>query len=249
MSRGRNYAGFTLIEMLVALTIIVAILAMVYGSFAATTRSIDASGSRLARIERTCFALRLMTRQIRCAYAPRPSRVSPPGSREIGMESGFEPMVDAPNASPRAPSTLFQGNPRDPRGNILSFVTSTGLGAGPDAPRGLFRVTYSYDRTSSTLSIRRQEQADSSASRPNPRHSDLLLSNVTNVELRFHDGRQWEPAWDAAQRHELPRAVKVEITVTDEAGRPHVLGTTIPVTQETHPESGNTKRAVAAGQP
>ncbi len=249
MSSDRNNTGFTLIEMLVALTIIAAILAMVYGSFAATTRSIDASGTRLAAVERACFALRLMTRQIRCTFAPRWSSASLPGSRQTGVARDFGPMINRTEASPRTPSMLFRGNARDPRGEVLSFVTSSGLGAGADAPRGLFRVTYSYDRAASTLSISRQEQAEMSAGRLSPRHSDFLLGNVTSMELGFHDGRQWQQAWDAAQRHELPRAVRVEITVTDEAGRTHSLGTTIPVTQETPSESGNTKRAVAAGQP
>lgn len=249
MSSGRNKTGFTLMEMLVALTIIVAILAMVYGSFAATTRSIEVSGARLARVERACFALRLMTRQVRCAYAPRSPSATSPGSQETGVARDFASMIDGAEASPHAPAALFRGNCHDPRGEILSFVTSSGLGAGPDVPRGLFRVTYLYDRASSTLSIRRQEQADSSTDRSNPRHSDLLLTNVAEVDLTFHDGQQWQQTWDAVQRHELPRAVKVEITVTDEAGHPHSLGTTIPVTQEASPKSRNTKGAVAAGQP
>jgi len=129
------------------------------------------------------------------------------------------------------------------------LVTSSGLGAGPGAPRGLFRVSYVYDRASSTLSIRRQEAADSAGDRPNPRRSDTLLNHVTGIELKFHDGRQWQPTWDIAQRHELPRAVKLEFTMADEAGRSRSLGTTIPIVQETHPESKGTKRTVAAGQP
>ena len=249
MSSGRKNTGFTLIEMLVALTIIVAILVMVYGSFAATTRSIDASGARLARVERACFALRLMTRQIRCAYAPRSPSASAPGSQGPGPGSNSGSVFQATETSPRTPSIVFRGGSRDPHGEILSFVTSSGLGASPEAPRGLFRVTYLYDRASSTLSISRQEQTDSSADRSNPRRADVLLANVAQVDLAFHDGKQWQQAWDAVQKHELPRAVKVEITVTDDAGRPHSLGTMIPVTRETSPEPRNTRGAVAAGQP
>jgi len=110
-------------------------------------------------------------------------------------------------------------------------------------------VSYLYDRASSTLSISRQQQADSAVDRPNTRRADLLLSNVTGIELKFHDGRQWQPVWDIAQRHELPRAIKLEIATTDETGRSHCLATTIPIVQETYPESKSTKRAVAAGQP
>jgi len=249
MSRGRNNAGFTLLEMLVSLTIIVGILAMVYGSFAATTRSIDASGARMARIERASFALRLMTRQIRCAYVPATSQSSPPGSNRIAAQGASRSMASANEVLVRKRSALFRGDARDPRGEILAFVTSSGLGAGPEAPRGLFRVTYLYDRRSSTLSIRRQEQADSSDNRLSSRRCDLLLKDVTGVELKFYDGRQWQPAWDVDQRHELPRAVKAEIAIADETGRPHRLGTTIPIVQETHPESRSTERTAAAGQP
>jgi len=247
MSSGRNHVGFTLIEMLVSLTIIVAILAMVYGSFAATTRSMDASNARLADTERTCFALRLMTRQIRCVYAP-PLAQSPPGSREAGVTGGSTAGRDIAAASPFSRSTLFRGDSRDPQGEILSFITSSGLGAGADAPRGLFYVTYLYDKASGTLSISRREQADSPGNRPHAKRPEMLLSNVTGIELKFHDGRQWQPAWDIAQRHELPRAVKLGIAVADEAGASHFLGTTIPIVQETYPESKSTKRTAAAGQ-
>jgi prepilin-type N-terminal cleavage/methylation domain-containing protein len=249
MSSSRNRTGFTLMEILVALTIIVAILAMVYGSFAATTRSIDAFGARMAQLERTCFALRLMTRQLRCAYAPDTSQPAPPGSNGIGTQSGSPPTAGAGQILASKHPMLFRGNCSDSRGEILSFVTSSGLGGGPDAPRGLFRVSYLYDKLSSTLSVSRQDPSDLPDGQVRPIRSDLLLSDVTGVELKFYDGRQWQQAWDAGQRHELPRAVKVEIAVTDGTGRSHLLGTTIPIVEQMSPESANAKRAVAAGQP
>jgi prepilin-type N-terminal cleavage/methylation domain-containing protein len=237
MSSGRNNAGFTLIEMLVSLTIIAAILAMVYGSFTATTRSINASTTRLADTERACFVLRLMARQIRCAYAPDRAPVTSGSSKappEAGAVSGL--------------GGLFRGDSRDPQGQILSFLTSTGLGTGPDAPRGLFHVTYVYDRSSSTLSISRRDPAAPPDDRAHARRRDLLLRNVSGIELEFHDGRQWQRTWETAQRHELPRAVKLEIAVTDEAGVSHVLRTGIPIVQQTHPELRSVKQTVATGQ-
>jgi len=248
MSSHRNKTGFTLMEILVALTIIVAILAMVYGSFAATTRSIDASRARMARTERACFALRLMTRQIRCAYAPDTSSAPRSGSKGTGTQVGLGSVTVAGEALARKRPTGFRGDARDPRGEILSFVTSSGLGAGPDAPRALVRVSYRYDRLSSTLFIHRQDPADLSDGSPSLGRSDSLLNDVTGIELKFHDGRLWQPAWDTTQKRELPRAVKMGITVSDEAGRPHTLGTTIRIGQQVHPESRSIKRTVAAGQ-
>jgi len=248
MSDHRNRTGFTLIEMLVALTIIVTILAMVYGSFAATTRSIDASGARMARTERACFALRLMTRQIRSAYAPDTSWSPRSGSTGAGTQAGLGPMADAREALAYKRSAGFRGDARNPRGEILSFVTSSGLGSGPNAPRAIARVSYRYDKTSSTLSVHKQDPADLSDSPRSLGRSDSLLNGVTDIELRFHDGRQWQPAWDTAQKRELPRAVKVGFTVTDEAGRPHILGTTFRIGQQVHAESRSVKRTVAAGR-
>jgi len=248
MSDRRDKAGFTLLEMLVALTLIVTILAMVYGSFAATTRSMDACGDRMARIERACFALRLMTRQIRCAYAPDAVSSSQPGPNGAGTQAGPGPMTDTREVLAHKRLTLFRGDSRSPRGEILSFITSSGLGAGPEAPRGLVHVSYSYDTRSETLSIHRQDPTDLPGNRANSGHSDSLLNGVTGVELTFYDGRLWQQTWDTDHKHELPRAVKVEITVSDGAGRPHILGTTIPIGQQTPRESRSAKRTVAAGQ-
>ncbi|MBN1507625.1 MAG: prepilin-type N-terminal cleavage/methylation domain-containing protein [Sedimentisphaerales bacterium] len=248
MTSGRNNAGFTLIEMLVSLTIIAAILAMVYSSFAATTRSIDASTARLADTERACFALRLMARQLRCAYVPGPAQSLSAGPHEPHMTGDSAALLDITTVSPLARSTQFRGDSRDPQGRVLSFITSSGLGAGPDAPRGLFHVTYLYNKVSSTLSVSRRNQADSWDGRSRTKRPELLLSDVSGIELKFHDGRQWRPTWDAAQRHELPRAVKLEIALVDEAGNQHLLRTTVPIMQETYPESQSTRRAVAAGQ-
>ena len=219
MSSTRASQGFTLIEMIVSLTIIAAIMGMVYGSYTATTRSIDASRARTACMERAHFALRLMGRQIRCAYAPSTG------------------------------SAAFHGDCRDPHGDVLSFVTSGGTGAGPGTPRGLARFTYRYDRATKTFSV-------SSSDYPGPRHdaparrtSGTILCGVTSVELAFHDGRQWHQTWGLSRTQPLPRAVRVRIAVTDERGRQHDMRTTLPVVQQAHDESGGAGQVVAAEQP
>jgi type II secretion system protein J len=240
MSVRRNNAGLTLIEMLIALTIIASILSMVYGSYAATTRAMAACRTRMACLERGGFALRLMARQVRCAYAPS---VAPGSSAsERAQVTGEARARSAQTAAAPAPA-LFQGNARDPKGQILSFVTGGDGGPDPNA-RGLTRVTYHYDRAAMTLSMERHDGLD--RRRPGPLLT--VLRNVTSVELRFHDGRQWQETWDFRASQELPRAVKVSLELTDEAGRPHRMGTALPVVQQMGTESRSTRR-VAAGQP
>jgi prepilin-type N-terminal cleavage/methylation domain-containing protein len=252
MNTHKNIAGFTLIEMLVALTIIAAILAMLYGSYAATTRSIEASNTRMACLERAGFALRLMTRQIRCAYAPPanpgPSESTPPGSQRLGATTDAGRLNDAAGILPVKSCAWFRGDCRDSRGEILSFVTGSGPGADPNARRGLVRVTYEYDEIASTLSMHSQDYAGAFDGGPISEPVHPVLRNVTSVVLRFHDGRQWQDTWQANQKRGLPRAVKMEIVVMDEAGRSHHLGTTVPIGQRTRAEPESARQTAAAGQ-
>jgi len=242
MKNRSNSAGFTLIELLVALTIIAMILAMVYGSYAATTRSIDISGDRMACIERGCLALRLMARQLRCAYAPSPRTVpSDPGKTATDVSV----LASAPAPSEKSAGS-FQGDPRDSRGRILSFVTTGGSGGGPNAPRGLAGVTYRYDEAASTLFICRRNHTDSLRDGQELSREQPLLRNVTSIALKFHDGRQWQDTWDFKRNHGLPRAVKAEIIVADQTGRPHHLGTTVSIVQQTNVRNETVRRAATA---
>jgi prepilin-type N-terminal cleavage/methylation domain-containing protein len=237
MSTRRNNPAFTLIEMIVALTIIAAIMSMVYGSYAATTRSVDACNKRVACEERACFALRLMARQLRCAYAPCSTSAS-------GGSPGSRTALDETARVADAPSAVFRADAHDPHGEILSLVTSGGTGAGPNAPRGLCRVTYRYDGATGTLAVSRN-------SRDGPlmaAGSNTILRHVASIELSFHDGRQWQPTWDFRQKHVLPRAVNVAITVADEMGRPHRLATTVPIIEHVHIASEKTRGVAAASQ-
>ena len=243
MRSERKRTGFTMIEMLVSLTIIAAILSMVYGSYAATTRSMDTSSDRMACIERACLVLRLMERQIRCAYAPSPDAGSP-ARRAPGAASGG--ALRDTGALPRSSGGLFQGDSRDARGWVLSLVTTGGPG-GANVAHGLSHVAYQYDRAAVTLSICRQDRVDPLHDPADSKLLQPLLHNVTAVTLKFHDGRQWQDAWDFRQRHRLPRAVKVELVVTDRIGRAYRLGTTVPIAQQTNAEYGNVRQTAVAG--
>jgi len=194
-----EHKAFTLIEMLVSLAIVSTIVTMVYGSYAATSRSLEVYSSRMACCERAQLALRLMARQIRCAYAP----------------------ATAP--------TVFQAEPQNLRGDLLSFATTSGFGLGLDRPVGISHVAYRYDSRARILSLRcepgvyRQDSLrDSDTWRP-------MLTDVASIELKFHDGRNWQPRWDSTHGGRLPQAVKIVLSITDERGRHRHYATTVPV--------------------
>ena len=209
--------GFTLIEMLVALALVSTIVTMVYGSFTAASRSMDLYSRRMACCERTCLVLRLMARQLRCAYLPSSERQPMPTSPQNG----------APSAS--VPATAPQIKPLEASGGILSFVTTVGVGTGSAGSMALSRVMYRYDPSAGTLSISCEpcvygggRPQDSQSWRP-------ILGGVQSVDMQFYDGRQWRSGWTGGESRALPQSVRIAITVVDERNHPHEFKTMTPI--------------------
>lgn len=208
--------AFTLIEMLVSLAIVATIVTMVYGSYAATSRTLDVYTSRMTCSEQAHLVLRMMARQIRCAYMPPTT----PRSSQAQTESKLT-LTEPPAA--------FDAQGRGLRGDLVSLTTTAGFGAALDGPVGFSRVVYRYDRAAGSLLICSQPGACNSEV---PAESDAwrpILSGLTNIELGFYDGKHWQVQWDSTQAGRLPQAVKIALTVTDENGREHHYATTVPV--------------------
>lgn len=211
------------------MAIIATIMTMVYGSYAATSRSLDVYDGRMACSERAQLVLRLMARQIRCAYAP-PSPTDSATAPPSLADHDNAPYRTASHEDESEPaSVLFQGSVHGPRGEILDFITTGGFSMGPDGPMGLSRIAYRYDKLAGVLSISCEphvrglrQSEDRSVWRP-------VLKGVTSIDLEFHDGKQWQYEWDAKNSRRLPQAVRIAVTVTDENERTYRYGTTVPV--------------------
>lgn len=208
--------AFTLIEMLISLAIVSCIVTMVYGSYAATSRSLDVYSHRMASSERAQLVLRMMARQIRCAYMPSSE---PNLAQTRGNNHGVQ----------KASVAAFRGDSREARGEILSLTTTGGFGLGLDGPAGISRIAYRYDRSSAILSIACEPAACRADSQRVMDSGRPAMKGVTSIELGFHDGRQWQPRWDSRQAGRLPQAVKIDLAVTEESGRVHRYATTVPI--------------------
>jgi len=205
--------AFTLIEMLVALAIISTIMTMVYGSYAATSRSLDIYHSRMACGERASLVLRLMARQLRCAHMP----------------SSQKRPAQQKNEATTQTAVVFRANPSPAGGEILSFDTAAGLGTGSDQPMALSRVTYRYDPSSRTLAVCSEPCVQRSSGLQGPKPWRTVLGGVTGVDMEFRDGQRWQSGWDTRDGARLPQAVRVALTIVDESGRVHTYRTGVPI--------------------
>lgn len=241
MSHKQTHAGFTLIEMLVALAIITGIVTMVYGSYVATTQSMDVRQARMACSERAQLVLRLMARHVRCAYVPatdpNAERASSPAGSTGAVRTAPSRAGSLVATALSRPPTWFWGDTRAPRNRILSLVTTSGPATGADLRRGLCRVMYMYDRANSTLSISTQQCVDLFGGREKTAPAQPVLSGVTAVSIRFYDGRRWRDEWDYDMNKRLPHAVKFEFTAADETKRAYQYGITVPVACQIHAQN------------
>ncbi len=214
---------------MIAMAIIATIMTMVYGSYAATSRSLSIYDGRMTCSERAQLVLRLMARQIRCAYLPpaqADSAMAPPSLADHD-NTPYRPTLPKDESEPA--SALFQGNSQEPRGEILRLATTGGFSPGPDRLVELSRIAYRYDKPAGVLSIscephvpRLRQSEEQSAWRP-------IMNGVKSIDLEFHNGRQWQYEWDTGETRRLPQAVRIAVVVTDENGRVYCYETTVPV--------------------
>lgn len=231
MNARRHNPGFTLIEMLVALAMIATIVSMVYGSYAATSRSMEIYDSRLTCAQRTQLVLRLMERQLRCAYQ-RPAEPDTAPSTEASDNRVQELAEIDETRIPKSHPT-FGGGGRKTGGEVLDFITTAGPTGGPSGPQGLARIRYRHDPVLGTLAIRWEPHLDTMRQDDSTDAWQTVLQQVSQIDIEFFDGLQWRPEWSGQASQALPRAVRLSLTVTDEKGRSYQYGATVAIASRT----------------
>jgi prepilin-type N-terminal cleavage/methylation domain-containing protein len=204
---GKN--GFTLIEMLVAMAIVVSIVSMVYGSYFATSRSAEAYKAKMSVSESASGVLRQMARQIRCSYAKAPESPKAGAGNAIVKTQGIL----------EEPINYFQGGLNVRSGEILHFATTASVSSLDDFKNGLADVVYKLDRTTGTLMVSARRFVETAGPLVEERDFSVVTEGVEYVELAFFDGAEWLDEWNFAQMKKLPRAVRIGIACEDENGR------------------------------
>lgn len=248
MNRNRNNTGFTLIEMLIALAMMATIASMVYGSYAVTSKSVETYNSRLNCSERTSLVLRLMARQIRCAYIPRTDPNAAESSADADPTDASARSAPRPGIEIDRSRPVFYGNAQDAHGEVLSFATTTGLGSGLKGRHGLSQVRYRHDSITNTLWIDCRPHMDQRRKTNRALSGQPILDHVTAVDVEFYDGRKWLPKWSVAQGRELPRAVRLGLNLVDEEGRSYHVGTTVGVQSRTALTPTVSKQRIKGGR-
>ncbi|HUW19185.1 MAG TPA: type II secretion system protein GspJ [Sedimentisphaerales bacterium] len=229
MRGGSRRDGFTLVEVLLAATIIATILSMAYGSYFAATRSAQVYRTRTALSQEAQKLLEQMARQIRCSYAEE----SPSPVNEVRGSVGTANRWPDPstaishrtNVVPEKKFNCFNGNCDDPTGEILHMVTTKSIFPRSSLAEGLFEVTYRFDRSKGRLSVYQRRFTGVPESLARQRNWQPVAENIDSLDLAFFDGGQWLKSWSFEENKNLPGAVKIELVFADENGRRYCYDT------------------------
>lgn len=193
--------GFTLLEILVALTITAIVLTSIYGVFTSLSAAKEELESDAEIYHQARVLFDRMGREIRSSY--------------------FRPTVR---------ETLFQGGEGDLRQDFLELTTTITSPTLPRAS-GISRVRYEIqenpeDRELPPVLVRREESLLPAATAAGMEHQ--LAAGIRTFRVRFFDGREWQDSWNAAGQTGLPHMVELFLEI-ERAGEPLVFLTAVEI--------------------
>ena len=237
MRNRRSRIGFTLIEILVALSIMVIVLGAAYGTFRAATNSVSRCKARKTLEEDGQGLLRMMAREIRCSYFPAPGENRPVSSS--GTTPPATPATPAPIAAARSerPAPQYLNGTSDGQTGSLQLLTTAGM-ADPDQPAsGLYNIAYQLDAVKKRLLRRQADLLQPRSSDTDSPHCLCVARRVESLAYSFSDGKDWSNAWQTDDVVGLPSAVRISIVLSDADGNQRAFSTTVFVPTQNVPST------------
>jgi type II secretion system protein J len=207
-SSARVSRGFTLIEIIIAVSIMAILLVAIHAAFLAALKLRNTTVNAIEASLPTEEALQIMRRDLA-------NLVISTNGVFLGPLQTTNPTNNLPGQV--GPDFYTSGGELDgmvPWGNVekidylLTAPSNGPAGPGQDLVRAITR---------NLLPVSLQ---------PMPEEKQTLLSGVQSLTFLYYDGSQWDAAWDTTQQTNLPQAIKVQILL---AAVPGALAATAPL--------------------
>jgi general secretion pathway protein J len=183
--------GFTLLEMLVAMTLMAALAGALYASLSTGFRGRRATEAALEPARRGAAALVLIGSDLECAVRP------------TGLLAGEWVGEEA------------SGEDGEPADSVL-FHALTGEQSGATPPSPMRRVEFSLaadEEADRTVLLRRSTFNLLAPEEPEP-VEQVMCRGVRSFDLAYYDGHGWRDSWDSTTAGDvLPLAVRVKLVL------------------------------------
>lgn len=178
--------GFTLIEILIVLSIVSIIITIIYGSFTNTYSVVKGLEERIDAKKPFWGTLEILAGDIRCAY------YSEKDSSYLFKANRIQDVLD---------------NPSMP---LISFATFTPYGR--EGTKRVSFVEYLLRKENGHISILRRIK-DRMAEGDGV--TEEMVSGIKDIDITFRDGKLLYQSWDSSLSKRLPEAVVLDIDFRD----------------------------------
>jgi general secretion pathway protein J len=195
----RNNKGFTLIEVLVALALMVILTGALYGTYFSVIRAREQGGARSEARRELSSTLGMLRNELASSF----------------FISGMpQPAAGSQAATNPGQNLQFVVEDRDSFGNpasLLQFTSITPPKAGTVPSSDVQAVRYSVIEKEGVLTLAKESKdlyLKVKSSSPFP-----VIENIEAFQVECYDGSKWVKTWDTALRPQLPESVRVTVTL------------------------------------
>jgi type II secretory pathway component PulJ len=200
--------AFTLLEIIIALSMLVLILGSVYGTYAAATRSLAHSKPKHALQQQAKVFLQRIASEMRCSYAGYEDESQPAANNIRTGERERLKQEDSP---------LFEGREVSSGRSFVRFVTSAVTSKREQSFGGLAIVEYMLDSSTNTLSRSKRRYIGGFEVDKDDYNWLVVLQNVQAISVEYFDGEEWLDEWDSNDAEGLlPQAVGISLVMQSE---------------------------------
>ncbi len=202
----RKGSGFTLIEVLLAMAILVVIMSVIYGSFSTAGRNIkQAEAARdETDLARTLFS-KLTDDLANAYYNPNMNPVNPNTNANVNLTILYGKKAEAGEGEDKV------------RHDSLSLTTLTNWRTPGTQQTELLEVGYFFKEKpdGSGYSLYRREKRELSPDVPPLEGGEEyeITDRVAGLQFRYYNGTTWVDEWDTRTLGGLPKAVELALTL------------------------------------
>jgi len=214
--------GFTLLEMLVAMTVFSIIVLTLFSTFRTFLSSSDLVNREIRRQERFQQGLQVITADLEQIFLPRLPRYHPPDFNETLDRFRFT-----------ATETRVDGQvfPQ------LQFASLNQLDLGPGYIHGVGRISYYIHGNGNRYDLHRSDRTFLTDHEPDPCTDPILIRDIRSFSLTFTDRQGNQHAtWDSESRffeYTVPAWITIDIMTAAEGDRaPVTTAVSIPVIRQ-----------------
>ncbi|MCP4611397.1 MAG: hypothetical protein GY845_22015 [Planctomycetes bacterium] len=225
--------AFTLLEIIIALSMLVLILGSVYGTYSAATRALAHSKPKHALQQQATVFLQRITSEIRCSYAVYKDESPQPAANNI--RSGDRERLKQKD------SPLFEGREVSSGRSFLQFVTSAVTSKREQSLGGLAIVEYMLDNSTNTLSRSKRRYVGGFEVDKDDYNWLVVLENVQAISIEYSDGEEWLKEWNSNDTEGLlPQAVGISLVMQSEDVGPLSFASTVKIVCKANKSGGVT---------